>query len=79
MMITGDRKITAAAIVMLDIGDGRTASTAPERSRRWIPPRPRSGSATVDVLAPREPQHKLRLMKADPSEQADRGHDGTTG
>jgi magnesium-transporting ATPase (P-type) len=44
-MITGDHKITAAAIAkMQGIGDGKTAVTSAE-SRRWTPPRSRSASA----------------------------------
>jgi magnesium-transporting ATPase (P-type) len=48
-MITGDHKITAAAIAkMLGIGDGKTA----ERAR------------DTDVFARASPEHKLRLVKA---------------
>jgi magnesium-transporting ATPase (P-type) len=63
-MITGDHKITAAAIAkMLGIGDGKTAvigaeleqmdtATLQERCRE------------VDVFARTSPEHKLRLVKA---------------
>jgi len=63
-MITGDHKITAAAIAkMLGIGDGRTAMEGVEMERldqaalrervRW-----------VDVFARSSPEHKLRLVEA---------------
>jgi magnesium-transporting ATPase (P-type) len=63
-MITGDHRITAAAIAkMLDIGDGKTAidgaeieemdSAALEECVRG-----------VDVFARASPEHKLRLVKA---------------
>lgn len=63
-MITGDHKITAAAIAkMLDIGDGKTAITGAEIEAM--------DSATlqervhdVDVFARTSPEHKLRLVKA---------------
>jgi magnesium-transporting ATPase (P-type) len=63
-MITGDHKITAAAIAkMLGIGDGKTAITGAEIEE--------SDTATlqarvrdVDVFARASPEHKLRLVKA---------------
>jgi magnesium-transporting ATPase (P-type) len=63
-MITGDHKITAAAIAkMLGIGDGRTAITGIEIEDM--------DTATlqervldVDVFARASPEHKLRLVKA---------------
>jgi len=63
-MITGDHKITAAAIAkMLGIGDGKTAITGGEIEDM--------DSATlcecvrdVDVFARASPEHKLRLVKA---------------
>jgi magnesium-transporting ATPase (P-type) len=63
-MITGDHKITAAAIAkMLGIGDGKTAITGTEIEEM--------DTATlqervdiVDVFARASPEHKLRLVKA---------------
>ena len=63
-MITGDHRITAAAIArMLDIGDGTTAVTGAEIEAM--------DTATlqecvrdVDVFARASPEHKLRLVKA---------------
>jgi calcium-translocating P-type ATPase len=63
-MITGDHRITAAAIAkMLGIGDGKTAVTGAEIEEM--------DSATlqercrdVDVFARASPEHKLRLVKA---------------
>ena len=63
-MITGDHKITAAAIAgMLGIGDGKTAVTGTEIEEM--------DTATleecvrdVDVFARASPEHKLRLVKA---------------
>src|ERR1700722_1873669 len=63
-MITGDHRITAAAIArMLDIGDGTTAITGAEIEEM--------DTATlqecvrdVDVFARASPEHKLRLVKA---------------
>jgi magnesium-transporting ATPase (P-type) len=63
-MITGDHKITAAAIAkMLGIGDGRTAITGAEIEEM--------DTATlqeqvrdVDVFARASPEHKLRLVRA---------------
>src|SRR5262245_41758258 len=63
-MITGDHKITAAAIAkMLDIGDGRTALTGAqieEMDTATLQERVRD----VDVFARASPEHKLRLVKA---------------
>ena len=63
-MITGDHKITAAAIAkMLDIGDGRTAITGveiEEMDTASLQERVRN----VDVFARASPEHKLRLVKA---------------
>jgi magnesium-transporting ATPase (P-type) len=63
-MITGDHRITAAAIAkMLDIGDGRTAVTGAEieaMDTATLQERVRG----VDVFARASPEHKLRLVKA---------------
>ena len=63
-MITGDHKITAAAIAkMLEIGDGRTAITGAEieaMDTASLQERVRN----VDVFARASPEHKLRLVKA---------------
>jgi magnesium-transporting ATPase (P-type) len=63
-MITGDHKITAAAIAkMLDIGDGKTAITGAEiedMDTATLQDRVRD----VDVFARASPEHKLRLVKA---------------
>jgi magnesium-transporting ATPase (P-type) len=63
-MITGDHKITAAAIAkMLGIGDGRTAVTGGEiedMDTATLEERVRD----VDVFARASPEHKLRLVKA---------------
>src|SRR5262245_26221989 len=63
-MITGDHKITAAAIAkMLGIGDGRTAVTGTEieeMDTATLQERVRD----VDVFARASPEHKLRLVKA---------------
>jgi magnesium-transporting ATPase (P-type) len=63
-MITGDHKITAAAIAkMLDIGDGTTAVTGSEIEEMDAATlEERVG--TVDVFARASPEHKLRLVKA---------------
>ncbi len=63
-MITGDHRITAAAIAkMLDIGDGKTAVTGAEieeMDNATLQERCRD----VDVFARASPEHKLRLVKA---------------
>ncbi len=63
-MITGDHKITAAAIAkMLGIGDGATAVTGAEieeMDSAALQDRVRD----VDVFARASPEHKLRLVKA---------------
>jgi magnesium-transporting ATPase (P-type) len=63
-MITGDHKITAAAIAkMLGIGDGKTAMEGVEIERldqATLRERVRS----VDVFARSSPEHKLRLVEA---------------
>ena len=63
-MITGDHKITAAAIAkMLGIGDRKTAITGAEieeMDTATLQERVR----TVDVFARASPEHKLRLVKA---------------
>jgi magnesium-transporting ATPase (P-type) len=63
-MITGDHKITAAAIAkMLGIGDGKTAITGAEieeMNQAALQEKVRS----VDVFARASPEHKLRLVKA---------------
>ena len=63
-MITGDHKVTAAAIAkMLGIGDGKTAITGAEieeMDTATLQERVRD----VDVFARASPEHKLRLVKA---------------
>jgi magnesium-transporting ATPase (P-type) len=63
-MITGDHRITAAAIgKMLGIGDGKTAVTGTdmeEMDAATLQERCRD----VDVFARASPEHKLRLVKA---------------
>ena len=63
-MITGDHRITAAAIAkMLGIGDGKTAVTGSEieeMDTATLQERCRD----VDVFARASPEHKLRLVKA---------------
>jgi len=63
-MITGDHKITAAAIAkMLGIGDGQTAITGTDiedMDTATLQERVRD----VDVFARASPEHKLRLVKA---------------
>jgi magnesium-transporting ATPase (P-type) len=63
-MITGDHKITAAAIAKkLGIGDGKTAVTGTEiEEMDTATLQERVG--TVDVFARASPEHKLRLVKA---------------
>ena len=63
-MITGDHKITAAAIAkMLDIGDGRTAITGAEIEEMDTASL-QEQVRNVDVFARASPEHKLRLVKA---------------
>ena len=63
-MITGDHKLTAAAIArMLGIGDGKTAIAGAEiedMDTATLQERVRD----VDVFARASPEHKLRLVKA---------------
>jgi calcium-translocating P-type ATPase len=63
-MITGDHKITAAAIAkMLGIGDGKTAITGAEiedMDTATLQERVQD----IDVFARASPEHKLRLVKA---------------
>ena len=63
-MITGDHKITAAAIAkMLGIGDGRTAITGAE-IEEMNEAALQETVQNVDVFARASPEHKLRLVKA---------------
>jgi magnesium-transporting ATPase (P-type) len=63
-MITGDHKITAAAIAkMLGIGDGKTAITGAE-IEDFDTATLQSRVRDVDVFARASPEHKLRLVKA---------------
>ena len=63
-MITGDHKITAAAIAkMLGIGDGRTAVTGVE-IEEMNEAALQETVQNVDVFARASPEHKLRLVKA---------------
>ncbi len=63
-MITGDHKITAAAIAkMLGIGDGKTAITGAE-IEDMDEATLRERVHDVDVFARASPEHKLRLVKA---------------
>ena len=63
-MITGDHKITAAAIAkMLGIGDGKTAITGAE-IEEMDSATLQERVAGVDVFARASPEHKLRLVKA---------------
>jgi magnesium-transporting ATPase (P-type) len=63
-MITGDHKITAAAIAnMLGIGDGHTAMTGTEIEAMDTGTL-QERVVTVDVFARASPEHKLRLVKA---------------
>ena len=63
-MITGDHRITAAAIAkMLGIGDGKTAITGAEieeMNEATLQEEVRN----IDVFARASPEHKLRLVKA---------------
>ena len=63
-MITGDHRITAAAIAkMLGIGDGRTAITGTE-IEEMNEAALQEAVRDVDVFARASPEHKLRLVKA---------------
>jgi len=63
-MITGDHKITAAAIAkMLGIGDGRTAVAGAE-IEAMNDGELQEKVRNVDVFARASPEHKLRLVKA---------------
>ena len=63
-MITGDHRVTAAAIAkMLGIGDGKTAVTGTE-IEEMDEATLRERVAAVDVFARASPEHKLRLVKA---------------
>jgi len=63
-MITGDHKITAAAIAkMLGIGDGKTAVAGTE-IEAMNDAALRESVRDVDVFARASPEHKLRLVKA---------------
>jgi len=63
-MITGDHKITAAAIArMLGIGDGKTAVTGAE-IEEMNEAALQEAVRNVDVFARTSPEHKLRLVKA---------------
>ncbi|WP_084282212.1 HAD-IC family P-type ATPase [Deefgea rivuli] len=63
-MITGDHKITAAAIAkMLGIGDGKTAMEGIE-VEKLSSEELRERVKTVDVFARSSPEHKLRLVEA---------------
>jgi calcium-translocating P-type ATPase len=63
-MITGDHKITAAAIAkMLGIGDGRTAVSGTEIEAMDTASL-QACVRDVDVFARASPEHKLRLVKA---------------
>lgn len=63
-MITGDHKVTAAAIAgMLGIGDGRTAVAGTE-IEAMNDAALQECVRTVDVFARASPEHKLRLVKA---------------
>jgi len=63
-MITGDHKITAAAIAtMLGIGDGRTAVAGSE-IEAMNDAALQECVRNVDVFARASPEHKLRLVKA---------------
>jgi magnesium-transporting ATPase (P-type) len=63
-MITGDHRITAAAIAkMLGIGDGKTAVTGAE-IEEMNEAALQETVRDVDVFARASPEHKLRLVKA---------------
>ena len=63
-MITGDHKITAAAVAkMLEIGDGHTALTGAD-IEAMDEASLQQAVRDVDVFARASPEHKLRLVKA---------------
>jgi magnesium-transporting ATPase (P-type) len=63
-MITGDHKVTAAAIAhLLEIGDGSTALTGAE-IEEMDEASLQQAVRDVDVFARASPEHKLRLVKA---------------
>ncbi|HEY1611488.1 MAG TPA: HAD-IC family P-type ATPase [Paraburkholderia sp.] len=63
-MITGDHRITAAAVArMIGIGDGTTALTGAEIERMDTAAL-QDAVQHVDVFARASPEHKLRLVKA---------------
>jgi magnesium-transporting ATPase (P-type) len=63
-MITGDHRITAAAIAkMLGIGDGKTAMIGAE-IEELNEAQLQEAVRNVDVFARTSPEHKLRLVKA---------------
>ncbi len=63
-MITGDHRVTAAAIAkMLGIGDGKTAITGAE-IEEMDQATLQESVRDVDVFARASPEHKLRLVKA---------------
>jgi len=63
-MITGDHRITAAAIAkMLGIGDGKTAIIGAE-IEEMNEAQLQEAVRNVDVFARTSPEHKLRLVKA---------------
>jgi magnesium-transporting ATPase (P-type) len=63
-MITGDHKITAAAIAkMLGIGDGKNA-LAGDEIEEMDTATLRERAADIDVFARASPEHKLRLVNA---------------
>jgi magnesium-transporting ATPase (P-type) len=63
-MITGDHRITAAAIAkMLGIGDGKTAITGAE-IEEMNEAALQEAVRDIDVFARASPEHKLRLVKA---------------
>ena len=75
-MITGDHKITAAAIAkMLGIGDGKTAITGAEIEEMDYRDAAGAGARRRRVRA-REPRAQAAPGEGDPGQQADRGDDG---
>ena len=74
-MITGDHKITAAAIAkMLDIGDGKTAVTGAEVEQMDMAHASGDGRQGRRVRA-REPRAQAASRQGDPGQQAGRGDD----